>query len=138
MRHLIRTGDETNIERLNQLLQIPSLERMACDNSNELLRLAIRLSNRPAITRLLSIPSVRTLAARNNYYQDEAEHGINLAEIARNAESSMIALSQNEKQNLVKVESKYRAIIEQRGGNEAIFQALIEHIKTGYLKAPAK
>ncbi|KTD59631.1 ankyrin repeat protein [Legionella sainthelensi] len=73
VRNLIRRNEACLIDDLHFLLNIPAIKALAHsevtpDEPNELLRLALSIDNRKAVTALLNIPLVRTNAEKNRYY----------------------------------------------------------------------
>lgn len=73
VRNLIRRNESHLIDDLRFLLNIPALKALAHsevtpDEPNELLRLALSIDNREAVTVLLNIPLVRAIAEKNFYY----------------------------------------------------------------------
>lgn len=72
-RNLIRRNEASLIDELHFLLNIPAIKALAhsgltLDEPNELLRLALSIDNRKAVTALLNIPLVKTNAEKNRYY----------------------------------------------------------------------
>ncbi|CAM2864673.1 hypothetical protein [Legionella worsleiensis] len=72
-RHLIRENTPEACEQLGFLLGIPGIADLAHreitpNQPNELLLLALRLSNRLAVKILFTLPPVRELAEQHNYY----------------------------------------------------------------------
>jgi ankyrin repeat protein len=141
LRSLIRINDESLIDDINFLLNIPAIKALAhtevtANQSNELLRLAITEGNQPAIERLLQIPAVRELAEQNNFYADEMRGNLDLRALAEDAESSMTALTQGEQQRLEKLRVHYQQDINDLG-QDNLFRALKEELKERYLESPA-
>ncbi len=158
LRNLIRRGvdrdygDETReaedlLDDIRFLLDIPAVCRLAhqvvnisedspgCEN--ELLRLAMWVGNQEVIAILMQLPEVRRLAEANDYYRNEAGVDIDLRQIARDRESSMVALSVSEQRMVEKAKSYYQPTIDKLGGNELVFEALKAELKRRYEEAPA-
>ena len=158
LRNLIRRGVERDYEEdgrreaesladdIRFLMSIPALcslchQTVTVDEDspgqeNELLRLAIRLGNQEAIDLLLQLPQVRDTAERANYYSNEMGGDIDLRQLAADAESSMVALSQDESARLEDLNKHYAETIESLGGAN-LFSALKETLKDRFEDNPA-
>ena len=141
IRHLIRRNDLTCLDDIRFLLDIPAVKALAhtemtIGTSNELLRLALSIGNRPAVELLIAIPAVRTLAEQNNYYQAEQHAGVDLRQLAQNRESSMTALTTGEQERLATAIAHYQPLI-QAASIDNIMTNLRETLKTRYTANPA-
>jgi DTW domain-containing protein YfiP len=141
LRHLIRQQTPEALNKLNLLLNIPSVRALAHqeitpNEPNELLRLAMSLNHQAAAIHLLAIPAVYNLAVRNDFYRQEQRQGLDLRTLAQNRESSMTALSQDEQNALKAVETIYQPIIDKRGVT-AIMNELRDDIARRYQANPA-
>ena len=141
LRPLIRQQTPESLNQISLLLDIPSVRALAHqeitpNEPNELLRLAMSLNHQAAAHRLLAIPAVYELAVRNDFYQQEQRHGLDLRALAQNRESSMTALTQGEQNTLKAVETIYKPIIDTRGA-AAIMNELRHDIATRYQANPA-
>ena len=115
MRHLIRQQTPESLVQLDLLLSIPSVQALAHHQSNELLRLALSLNNQEGAVKLLNISAVRELAEANNFHIQEQRSGLDLRVLARNRESSMTALTQDEEKTLERAQAKYQTTIQAQG-----------------------
>ncbi|KTD53826.1 ankyrin repeat protein [Legionella santicrucis] len=141
-RNLIRRNEFLLIEHLRFLLCIPAVKALAHAGpyiwrTNELLRLAQSVGNAAAANLLLTIPEVRTLAEQNNYYLDEQQGRLNLAELAANHESSLIVLTQGEQQRLQAAINRYQPLLKQGGVNQ-IMNELRTKLEALYQENPAR
>jgi ankyrin repeat protein len=119
-RNLIRRNETDLIDDLRFLLSIPAVKNLAhmevsANQPNELLRLALSVSNREAATVLITISAVRILAEQNNYYRDEQQGRLDLGALAADHESSITALTQGEQQQLQEVTDHYGPLLRQAG-----------------------
>ena len=127
LRNLIRRGvdrdyatAEDHLDEIRFLLSIPAIKNL-CHRSvnegpeNELLRLAMSLGHENAVELLLNIPAVLQLARQNNFYARENQSGIDYQVLARDAESSMKALTKGEQKRLSKILQIYEPMIETVG-----------------------
>ena len=115
--NLIRRNDRSLDDSLHFLLNIPHVKDLADqevtpNESNELLRLALKVGNREAAAMLLNIENVRVLAADNNFYEEELLGSISLRQLVRDRESSMTALTSGEKKRLETAIAKYQPMLE--------------------------
>lgn len=137
---LIRQNTEAATENLHFLLGIPSVAALAHtavrNQENALVREALHLENREAITLLMALPGVRAHAETHNYYADTLEGTIDLRAIARDRESSMRALSADEERGLSLVREKYAELLSFIG-TDNLLEALREDLRERYLADPA-
>lgn len=142
IRHLIRRNDPALMDDIRFLLEIPAIRALAHEGSsesipNELARLAISIGNRTAAETLLTIPTVRELAEAHDYYSDETHGELNLKDLAKDAESSLHALSFREQKRLAAAIEKYKPLID-AAGVENLVDDLYETLIDRYERNPAK
>jgi hypothetical protein len=142
LRNLIRRNDPALNDEILFLLDIPSVKALlhtavTPNQPNELLRLAITTGNQDAAVRLLTIPAVRELAERNNFYRDEARGQLDLRALAQDRESSMHALTTGEKKRVSQAIERYQPLIK-TAGLEHLINALREQLIERYEANPAK
>jgi len=141
LRHLIRRNDPALRDDILFILEIPRVKALAHqavspEHPNELLRLALTLGNQTAAALLMNITAVRELAEQNNYYRDERQRGLDLAEMVRDRESSMTALSEGERARLAALITRYQPAIKASGAGN-LLQQLRETLKVRYERHPA-
>ena len=129
---------EEFLNQMRELLQVPSIRaslhlEVNGGRTNDLLRLALELEHVSAAHILLGAPAVRSLARQNNFYRDELQGNLNLAELAHDKESSMVALSPTEKRLFSKLEEKYKP----KGKAGEVMAKLREDLQARYKKNPA-
>ena len=113
--HLRSYIRQNQIEEIRFFLSIPSVRAIAFTHGNELLHLASGLGDENARQLLLTIPEVAQLeevylAARGRNHP-AAEPQTPLQDMARNTESSMVALSAAEEQCLFQLKAHYEPLI---------------------------
>jgi len=120
LRHLIRRNNYLDKNNFISLLSKPAIRELAHlaitpDKPNELLNLAIAVNNDYAQAALLEIPAVRQLAEESARIEEliAVEETLDLREIAENQESSLRALSTEEKKCLQSAIDFYQPQIEQ-------------------------
>lgn len=134
---------EDVLDDLRFLLSIPGVRALChlplseSGQENELLRLAMRIGNEEVAGILLGIPEVRQRAEQHEYYRQEAAGAVDLAALARDRESSMVALSVSERKTVETVSAHYRESIARMGGTEALFLELKNYLKAHYTEHPA-
>ena len=138
LRNLIRRNDAAVLDDICFLLSIPAVKNLAHTEvspgqSNELLRLALNISNAPAALILLNLPEVRAMAERNNYYHDEMRGGLDLRALAQNRESSMTALSPGEQRCLEAALTHYNPILQQQDMVPSLITVLKERLKERFM-----
>lgn len=152
VRNLIRRGNtqitsirENLINDIRFLLSIPEIRsraHLSLDENgqeNELLRLASHIGNSQVSSLLLQLPEVHNLAEQSNFYRQTQCRGLDLAQIARDRESSMVALSVSEKKLVTNIQKHYQPKIEDIGGGISVaFQYLLKDIEQRYEAFPAK
>jgi hypothetical protein len=141
IRNLIRRNDPSLEDKLHFLIQIPAVRALlhtplTPNHPNELLRLAFNLGNDDAARILLTNSGVRELAEANNFYQQEAQEGRDLRELAQDRESSMSALSQGEQRRMNAVLKLYQPVINQQGV-PVLMKQLREQLLARYAKNPS-
>lgn len=141
IRNLIRHNDRTQDDEIRFLLNIPSVKALAHDEvttgqPNELIRLALTIGNQEAATILLNIPKVRKHTEENDFYRSEINGQLDLSQLAKNQESSMVALTHGEQKRLNQVLQHYLPILKLQGVTNLInnFQ---EQLKQRYKNNPA-
>ncbi len=142
LRNLIRRNDRALDDSIRFLLDIPSLKALVHQEitpgeSNELLRLAMACNNPIAANLLLNIPAVRELAQRNHFYHEEARAGVDLRQLARDRESSMVALSTGEAKRLERALQYYQPRIT-AAGMIHVMSALQDTLVSRYKANPAR
>ncbi len=120
IRNLIRRNDRTFDDEIRFLLTIPSVKALAhravtVGQSNELVRLALTIGNQEAASILLNSSEIRILAEQNNFYRAEVGGQLDLAQLARDRESSMTALAKGERQRLDGTILHYAPILKEIG-----------------------
>ncbi len=142
IRNLIRRNDRQLVDDLRFLISIPTVRELAHqaitinDEPNELLRLAQTLDNADAATTLLGIDAVRREAEAHNFYVSEQNGQLDLQQLARNNESSLIGLTTEEEARLKDVKNHYKYKLEQKTTNDWMDE-LKETLKKRYIKNPA-
>ncbi len=142
LRNLIRRNEEVFRENILFLLELPAVRCLAHavvneGASNELLRLALRISNQTAAELLLTVPAVRELAQQNNYYAGEVRGNLDLRALAQDRESSMIALSAGEQQCLKQASDHYDPLLKQVGVAN-VMEDLHNSLSVSYAENPAQ
>jgi ankyrin repeat protein len=142
IRNLIRRNDATLTDEIRFLIEIPALIALAHraidgNQTNELLRLALRVGNQAAAELLLALPSVLELAEQHNYYRDEARGAFDLRQLAQDKESSVQALSIVEQKSLQLADKHYGPMIKQAGVPH-IMTALRYTLALRYEQKPAQ
>lgn len=139
LRHLIRRNNSQFLDDIRFLLEIPAVRALAHTGKeeNELLRLALTIGNRAAAEILVMIPAVKTLAEAHDYYSAEARGELNLKDLAKDAESSLHALSCSEQKRLAAAITHYKPLMD-TAGVERIFENLCDTLKKRYADNPAK
>lgn len=105
--------------------------------SNELLRLAIRLGRTWARDYLIEIPLVRIVAEANDFYVNEGGLLGDLQRVIRNAESSMEPLSHEEEARLKAVKEHYKGQLKDDNAVNTTIEHLMHTIKALYDENPA-
>ncbi|WP_241480548.1 hypothetical protein [Legionella norrlandica] len=141
IRNLIRRNDRALDDEIRFLLNIPSVKTLAhhevtAGQPNELLRLALTTGNQEAASILLNIPRVRALAEQNDFYRAESHGQLNLAQLARDRESSMTALTRGEQRRLAEAIRHYKPTLKEKGV-ENLMNSLREQLRQRYEKNPA-
>lgn len=141
LRNLIRRNEVNSHDDVVFLLSIPSIKalvhtEMTPGYANELIRLALRVGNESAALALLSIPRVRELAERYNYYREELQEGLDLSVLAQDRESSMHALSLGEQKRLKSANEHYLPALQNKGVPQ-IMEDLRQTLIAYYEKKPA-
>ncbi len=141
IRNLIRRNDRALDDEIRFLLSIPSVKVLAHSEitegqPNELVRLALTMGNHEAASILLNIPEVRRLTEQNNFYRSETNGQLDLALLARDQESSMIALSTGEQKRLDNAIRHYHPSLKSKGVNNLI-NDLRSQLRDRYERNPA-
>lgn len=143
-RHLIRENTPTACEQLGFLLGIPGIANSAhravtLDQPNELLRLAMRLSNQSAAEILLTQTPVRELAVQHNYYVGEMRGTeLDLHALAQDRESSLRALSKPEKRRILRLKEHYAPLINKLGDVNNLLAIVRNNLHKRYRENPAR
>ncbi|CZG59613.1 TPA: hypothetical protein ACJ5DT_003113 [Legionella pneumophila] len=141
IRNLIRRNERNLDDEIKFLLNIPSVKALAHtvvtpNQPNELIRLALTTGNHEAASILLNIPEVRVLSEENDFYRDEVNGKLDLAQLSRDSESSMTSLTKGEKTRLNEAIKRYRPTLESVG-TAKLMQALRDQLKERYMANPA-
>ncbi|RUR05640.1 ankyrin repeat domain-containing protein [Legionella sp. km772] len=141
LRNIIRRNDEALRDDILFLLEIPAVKNLAHqavspEQHNELLRIALNLDNESAAALLMNIPAVRALAEQNNFYRNERAGLLDLSALARDRESSMTALSKDERLRLEGVINRYEPLLKTTGASN-ILDNLRDTLKSRYDESPA-
>lgn len=141
LRNLIRRNRRTLDASITQLLRLPSLIAnlhlpMNNGESNELLRLAMRVGNTPAATALLGVQGVYATAEAHRFYESEYSQ-VSLRTIAADRESAMRALNESEQHIIQRVITHYRNKMTIGGGIEEVFSSFKALLKQRYEASPA-
>ena len=141
IRNLIRQNNANVLDDMRFLLNIPAVKALAHtavtpNEPNELLRLALTLGNQASAEVLLNIPDIRALAEQNNYYQAERRGNMDLRALAQDRESSMKALSTDEKRRLKRAIEHYQPLMK-AAGVSIIITDLRETLASRYEAQPA-
>lgn len=133
LKNLIRRNDTAHTGDIRFLLAIPSLRAMVhlrIDGGleNDLMRLARMIGNHAAATALAEIPAVNRIAEQHGQYRREEEVGLSAVQLAENSESSMVELSQGERNRLQGLLERYEPIVKQKGLKNVIaeFKQVLE------------
>ena len=143
IRHLIRCNKSELLDDIQFLIDIPAVRSLlhtpvTPNQDNELLRLALSLSNEGAAQRLMNVTAVRELARANNFYRQEARGVVDLRIVARDAESSMRGLSTGEQRRLKDMVDVYEPMMREKGGAKAVLNLLRQTLHQRYRQNPAK
>ncbi len=154
LRHLIRRNDRNLEDNIRFLLNIPAVKALVHQEvtpgrPNELFELAMTTNNQQAVSLLLTIPEINRIAREQNYYRNDrqnyrnngenyrnnGENDLDIAALARDAESSMQALSQDEAQRLDAVIQRYKPQLKE--GTDKIMARLRKQLAQRYQAHPA-
>lgn len=148
LRALIRNCSPDDLDMIKYLIDVPVIreklhlavgDHEGDGEPNELLLLAMSLKNEAAVDALLEAPKVHDLAEANNYYvRQTTEGGLNLADRARNRESSMEELKQEQKKILQIAIDKYDGTLKSFGGVDCVFEDLHARLKQRFKANPAQ
>lgn len=161
LRYLIRSNQTDDVPYIETLMTIPALhavlhrgyiDREAAatgpafaglaetdEAENQLLRIAQDVGNVSAARVLLGIEAIRIRAEAADYYRGTtASSELNLADIARDRESSMRALGPAQKRMADAIQAKYGDTMRALGGVEAVFERFKKELVALYEENPAK
>lgn len=141
LRNLIRRNNNQYLDEIQFLLSIPAVRAIAHqevtpNQANELLKLALTLENKEIVRLLLTVPAIRELAEKHEFYHDEIQNGLDLNIVAHDLESAMTALTPMEQHHLDKAQQHYDSLLAARGIAE-IIDSLRAELTSLYLAHPA-
>lgn len=142
LRNLIRRNEPALLDEIRFLISIPAVKNLVhrevtIGQSNELLRLALSISNAAAAELLLTLPEVNALAQQNQYYPHLVRGGLDLHALAQDRESSMTALSVGEQKRLKTALDHYNVTLRQEGMVPNLMTSLKETLKERFTEHPA-
>jgi len=142
LRNLIRRNNPALEGDIQFLINLPSVKALlhtevTPGQSNELLRLAMNQGNAFAANVLLNVPAVHTRAVQDDFYRAEARGGLDLANLARDRESSMTALTSGEQKRLAAVTERYQPMLQASGGVSGVMLSLKKALQARYEAHPA-
>lgn len=145
-RYLIRSNQREGDEALHQVLALPCLAvklHLSVDGfeNNALLRLALKVNNSVATQLLFRSPLVRRAAIMADFYKTKDKKDQNdfiIQSLApQSYEALRAGLSPVIRAKMDALMTRYRVLMDEKGGISAVFESFLAHLKKSYMAYPA-